>query len=183
MKFVAYFHEIWSEYLILASSWTVHIVNKPDLKVNVFFCIVTLYWISLTSNWTILSWTCFFLAQNAFSSRPYCNFLLHVLKDLWPTFTQKVSPSIKKGKGLLPADTVVGPWTERILGQEKTRSAQNRSDWSQSYWNVKEGLCAWHHATYFASLCTDWLGTQFQRFMFANPPAPPLVVFCIFFSD
>ena len=27
----------------------------------------------------------------------------------------------------------VGPRTERILGQEKTRSAQNRSDWGQAY--------------------------------------------------
>ena len=27
----------------------------------------------------------------------------------------------------------VGPRTERILGQEKTRSAQNRSDWGQGY--------------------------------------------------
>ena len=27
----------------------------------------------------------------------------------------------------------VGPRTERILGQEKTRSAQNRSNWGQAY--------------------------------------------------
>ena len=27
----------------------------------------------------------------------------------------------------------VGPRTERILGQEKTRSAQNRSDWGQGF--------------------------------------------------
>ena len=27
----------------------------------------------------------------------------------------------------------VGPQTERILGQEKTRSAQNCSDWGQTY--------------------------------------------------
>ena len=51
------------------------------------------------------------------------------------------------------------------------------------YWDIKEGLCTWHHALYFESLCTDWLGTQFQRFMFANPLPPPLVVFCILFSD
>ena len=29
--------------------------------------------------------------------------------------------------------STVGPRTERILGQEKTRSAQNRSDWGQAY--------------------------------------------------
>ena len=40
------------------------------------FCKFTLYYISLTSIWTILNWTCFFLAQNAFSSRPYCNAVL-----------------------------------------------------------------------------------------------------------
>ena len=30
-------------------------------------------------------------------------------------------------------DHTVGPRTERIWGQEKTRSAQNHSDWGQAY--------------------------------------------------
>ena len=34
---------------------------------------------------------------------------------------------------LLLLVNTVGPRTERILGQEKTRSAQNRSDWGQAY--------------------------------------------------
>ena len=54
--------------------------------------------------------------------------------------------------------------------------------WSNN-WDVQEGLCTWHHSLYFASLCTDWLGTQFQRFVFMNPLPPPLVVFCILFND
>ena len=36
-------------------------------------------------------------------------------------------------QGQLQVPGTVGPQTERILGQEKTRSAQNRSNWGQAY--------------------------------------------------
>ena len=37
------------------------------------------------------------------------------------------------GRGRFSNVSTVGPRTERILGREKTRSSQNRSDWGQAY--------------------------------------------------
>ena len=65
-------------------------------------------------------------------------FVIYELKETINLHNKKIVLSIFSfstinNLHILRKYSTVGPRTERILGQEKTRSAQNRSDWGQAY--------------------------------------------------